>query len=557
MPNNKHQNDYLIYARKSTDDSDNQKNSIDYQIGQCLKFAKENGLNIAQINQEGFCQLGVIKEKHTAFKTSGIRMKKNGSIEYKIDRPKFQMMAKKLLGKEFRGLICLCWDRISRNEQDGLVVKGLMDRGEDIRFVQAHYEKSSSGALHMDIDGMFSAHYSRVISEKVKAAGDKLRSEGKCIYMSPIGYLDRGAGDKPIDPERAPIVKRVFELYSSGEWSLSQLARWANNQGLNTKPTRRARTKNEMLGGVESESIPKTSRPVNNKTIERILTNPFYIGKLKIGKKTKNYINGTHQALINTSLFNKVQDVLRSKNVSIHYVDKKFFTYRSIIKCSCGRAYSPYQKKGINYYRTRCVDGCENPIKNINDDLIHEIVVRFLEKVSFTNDEKREIETRANLELDNIDSKRGKELDDLNKERKRIYADLNYLSKNKITLLRNETMSIEHLAEEEKKLNKELDLIEEKTGAHKETAGEILKYIITFSELVKMASTYYKHALDTEKREIATQVFTELTIANGKVLNFKAKEGFEALFKRHNLNSGSRGRIRTTDIFVNSEAFYH
>ena len=79
-----------------------------------------------------------------------------------------------------------------------------------------------------------------------------------------------------------------------------------------------------------------------------------------------------------------------------------------------------------------------------------------------------------------------KEFDDLNAERKRIYADLNYLPKNKISLLRNSTMSIKNIAEEEKKLNKELELIDEKTSAHKEAAGEMLKFIITFSELIKM-----------------------------------------------------------------------
>ena len=544
MKNTKYQNDYLVYTRKSTDDADNQKNSIDYQIGQCLKYAKDNKLDIANLDQERFCENGIIKEKHTAFKTSGISMKSNGNIEYTIDRPKFQILAQKFLNNEFKGLVCLCWDRISRNEQDGLIIKNLMDAGIDVRFVQAQYEKSSSGALHMDIDGMFSAHYSRVVSEKVKAATGKLRAEGKCTYMAPIGYFDKGSGNKPIDPVRAPTVKRIFELYATGEWSLFQLAKWANNQGLDTKPTRRKRTKEEMASCIEVDSILKTSRPVNNKTIEHILTNPFYIGKLKIDRKG-NYIDGIHKPLIDLSLYNSVQEVLRSKNVCIHYIDKEFFTYRNIIKCSCGRSYSPYRKKGVNYYRTRCVDGCNNPEKNINDKLINEIVIGLLEKISFTDEEKREIEARANFELDNIAVNREKEFDDLNNERKRIYADLNYLSKNKISLLRCGTMSIEDVTNEEKKLKEEIDLIEEKTASHKEAAGEMLKFIITFSELVKRASTYYKYALDTEKKEIVTQVFTELTIDNKKLANYKAKEGFDVLFKRHDLISGGGGGIRT------------
>ncbi len=63
---------YLIYTRKSTDDADNQKNSIDYQTEQSLKFAKNQSLPIADYTLEGFCRNGVTEERHTAFKTSDI-----------------------------------------------------------------------------------------------------------------------------------------------------------------------------------------------------------------------------------------------------------------------------------------------------------------------------------------------------------------------------------------------------------------------------------------------------------------------------------------------------
>ena len=549
-------NDYLIYNRKSTDDADNQKNSIDYQIGQSLKFAKQEKLEIANYSEEGFCENGIIKEKHSAFKTSELKMRKDGTVEYRIERPKFQIMMQKLLNKQFKGIICLCWDRLSRNEQDGVIIKNLIKNGIDIKFVQATYEQSSSGALHMDIDGMFSSHYSRVISEKVKGAQEKLRNEGKCIYMSPIGYIDEGSDKKTIDSERVIIVKRLFELYSTGEWSLFQLAKWANKQGLTTKPIRRKRTKEELLAGIEINEIEKASRPVNNKTIEHILKNPFYIGKIKLNKKGDKFLDGIHQSLIDVSLFNKVQEVLKSKCVKIHYVDKDFFTYRNIIKCTCGRSYSPYQKKGINYYYSRCLDGCQNKNKNIKESDIDEMVIEVLKKINFTEEEKREIETRAKISLDNIAENRNKELDDLNRERKRIYADLNYLTKNKISLLRNNAMTIDQMGEEERKLNKELELIDQKTNAHKETSQEIMKYITTFSELIKSMELCYKNALDSEKREIATQVFSELVVSDRKIAKINAKEGFLALFKRHSVISGSEGGIRTHDQLINSQLRY-
>ena len=553
MENSTYSKQYLVYVRKSTDDLDNQKNSIDYQRAQSLNLARNQHLEVANYTLDGFCKNGVIEEKHTAFKTSEMTIDKNGKVGYEIKRPKFRTLVQKLSQGEFAGIICLCWDRISRNEQDGLIIKNLIDRNIDIRFVQADYEKSSSGAIHRDIDSIFSTHYSRLISEKVKNTFDKLRDEGKCTYMTPIGYFDHGSDNKPIDPERAPIAKRVFELYATGEWSLNQLARWANQHGLTTKPSRSKRTKDEILSGITLENKPKISRPVNNKTIENILKNPFYIGKLKINKKDNTqFIDGHyHQPIIDVSLYNKVQEVLRSKNVSIHYVDHDFYIYRGLIRCTCGRSYSPYTKKGINYYRTRCVDECNNPDKNLNESDINGVVEKLLEQIHFSKKELIEIENRAKIGLDNVNEKRSKELDDLNNQRKRAYDDLNYLTKNKITLLRNQAMTPEEINQEEIRLKNELITIDQKTIAHQEGANEMLKYVITFSELIKMANLYYKHALDTEKRDLVTQVFTELVFKDRKLVNYVAKDGFEALLRRHTKENTPP---KTSDVKSGSQA---
>jgi predicted nucleotidyltransferase len=434
--------------------------------------------------------------------------------------------------QHFAGVICLCWDRLSRNDQDGMIIKELMDSSIDLQFVQANYEKSSSGALHRDIDGMFAQHYSRVISEKVKAANEKLRAEGKCLYPSPIGYLDNGSDQKELDSERAPIIKRIFELYATGDFSLSQLAKWANKQGLNTKPLRRRRTVEEILSG--KEDLPKVPRKVNLKTIEGILKNPFYLGRIQYKGKV---LKGLHPALINVSMFNKVQKVLQSKNVKVTYIDKKFFTYRGLVRCSCGRVYSPYTKKGINYYRSKCLEDCGNAVKNVRESDIDVAVESVLGQIHFSDEELAYIQAHAKTELDLIAEKRNGELADLENQRRRIYGDLDYLKKEKITLLRN-GISVEEYNRDVARLEEELEAVEIKMSVYSEAESEMLKYVLTFSELVKMACLYYKKALDTEKREIACHVFSELHLYGGKVAYLKAKEGFEALLKWRGMRSG-------------------
>ena len=137
-----------------------------------------------------------------------------------------------------------------------------------------------------------------------------------------------------------------------------------------------------------------------------------------------------------------MQGLLTARNVSVHYIDKDFFTYRGLLRCSCGRGYSPYIQKGITYYRTRCKDGCHNPDKNLTETDIHKLVQATLATINFTDDELVELEEKAKKDLGTISESRIKELDDLHSQRKKVFEDLDYLMNNKLTLLRTNTMTM-------------------------------------------------------------------------------------------------------------------
>ena len=156
----KFENDYLIYNRKSTDDAESQKNSITYQKEKNLEFANKSHFKIAKTTLPGFCSEGIISEKHSAFKEDEyFEVMENGTVQFKIDRPKFQQAVQFLNKKYFKGIIFLCWDRASRNKADEAIIRKLMKAGVDFKFALSNYDKSSSGELHMDIDGMFAGHH--------------------------------------------------------------------------------------------------------------------------------------------------------------------------------------------------------------------------------------------------------------------------------------------------------------------------------------------------------------------------------------------------------------
>jgi site-specific DNA recombinase len=544
---------YLIYTRRSTDDPENQKNSLEYQERMCRDYAVKHKLQLATDKKEEVVVNGVIKERHSAFTSKKLNVSEAGLVAYQIERPKFMRMISWLLDGTYEGVIVLCWDRISRSEQSDLIVKELLkEHGICIRFVQVEYNvHTSAGELHMDIDGMFARHWSRVTSEKVRDTFKKLRKDKRYPHNAPIGYIDSGSDNKPFDHERAPIIKRLFELYDTGEWSLNELTRWAEKQGLKTKPRRRNRSHSEIMRGVELEHNEQNSIPLCKSSIQRILRSRFYIGEM-IHKGA--WLQGGHSPLIDCALFERVQKRLRQNCKTIHYMDKPFFSYRDLFRCTCGRGYTPYRKKGHIYYMSKCKDDCPNKKMNVREDMLVEAIQTIFDQIYFTEDELRDIQAQAHRGIERVSAMRDKEIDDLNARRKRVLNDMDYLKANKITLLRENTMAPAELNSELERLVAELEEVDALLSAQTESEKEMLTYILTFSELFKNASALYKDATDMEKRQLAHLVFSELRFINGEMASYSAKEEFSILLNRPRVANGGPDGTRTRDLHSDSVA---
>ena len=123
-----------------------------------------------------------------------------------------------------------------------------------------------------------------------KGQAEKL-IEGWLPTKPPLGY--RTSGEKGhkihiIDEAKVPLVKKMFELYGSGNYSLEKLTEVLQNDGLKN-----------MLG-----------RKVSKAQIHAQFSNPLYIGK--IVWNNKEYA-GKHEPLVSVDLWNKVQNILHRK----------------------------------------------------------------------------------------------------------------------------------------------------------------------------------------------------------------------------------------------------
>ena len=139
------------------------------------------------------------------------------------------------------------------------------------------------------------AEYERQVTVTRTLTGLRQKAEqGEYPHRAPLGYknISREDGSKTtvIDEKYAFYVKRAFELYDSGMYSLRSLTAKLFEDGLRSKTGKR---------------IPKTS-------IEFMLKNIFYTGVFKF--EDKLYENAKHKAIISKELFYRDQDRLISPN---------------------------------------------------------------------------------------------------------------------------------------------------------------------------------------------------------------------------------------------------
>ena len=116
------QNRYILYARKSTDVEDKQVLSIEAQLAELRKFAKDNG----------YIVVDTIIEKKSA-KTPG--------------RPKFGDVLQRIQNGEADSILAWHPDRLARNSIDGGQIIYLLDQTtlNFLRFPMFQFDNTSQG----------------------------------------------------------------------------------------------------------------------------------------------------------------------------------------------------------------------------------------------------------------------------------------------------------------------------------------------------------------------------------------------------------------------------
>ena len=176
-------------------------------------------------------------------------------------------------------------------------------------------------------------------------------------------------------------VKRVFENYATGKYSLKEIANIARSEGL---------------------TFRKSKKPVPKTTIHIILRNRIYTGDFDWRGRT---YKGNHKPLISHELWDRVQEILDQRFNGKHRKVKRDFAFSRLIKCGhCGCSLIGEIKKGryVYYHCTGYKGKCPEPYTR--EEVLEKKFADFLKSLYF-DDEVLEWVTKA-LRQSHEDEKR-------------------------------------------------------------------------------------------------------------------------------------------------------
>jgi DNA invertase Pin-like site-specific DNA recombinase/exonuclease VII small subunit len=238
--------------------------------------------------------------------------------------------ASKISPKPFDVVLLWKFSRFARSREDSIVYKSMLrkERGIDVISVS---EKLGDDKLSVLIEALIEAmdeYYSINLGEEVKRGMREKVDRGGAVSIPAFGY--KIIESKYVaDIKKAHIVRALFRDYLDGA-GLRELAVKLNEKGIRT-----------TRGGLWE-----------NRTVEYVLRNPVYTGKIRWNpeRKTKRNFNdkdiiitqGSHKPIVSEDVFNKTQKRLDENKQAFrkgeHHIPRNSdFMLRGLVKCSeCG-----------------------------------------------------------------------------------------------------------------------------------------------------------------------------------------------------------------------------
>ena len=233
--------------------------------------------------------------------------------------------------------------RFARNTKDSLeAVRELKTLGISIYFEKEDIDTGEiSSEMMLAIYSQFAQEESMSISKNCRLGVKKRMMDGSYKTAStPFGY-DYVDGKLQINPKKAEIVKQIFDWYVSGI-GMSEIAARLNSLGV----------RKEIWRHGTIRCILTNERYIGDKLLQKRFTTdtlPFKTARNR-GEKEQYYISGTHEPIIEKTIFDAAQKILSEREKPSGYAADRS-PFRGKIYCgNCGTAFRlKTRKKGARW----------------------------------------------------------------------------------------------------------------------------------------------------------------------------------------------------------------
>ena len=320
-----------IWTRVSTKHQEENGGSLDDQKCKCEKYAKDNGYTIK----------GYFGGKHESAKTPGKLVKEMITAVKKDDSVKYIIVSQT--------------DRFSRDAGQAINMLNEL-KARDVVIVEALTGMDTStpeGMMMIQIKLSLAQWDNTNRTNKFTLGRKHCMESGVWCGKRPIGYDKKGKS-----------VNAQFTINATGKL-IRAAFKW-------------------KLQGVDNfriiEKLSARGLHLSKQQIHKILTNPFYAGKIRSKFTGGTIIDGKHPAIISWSDFLKVQDILSGRTgVYKHQKETPQFPLKRHVRCSNdGTPMTAYtvKKKNIDYYKCNETGCCNNVsakrLHALYEDLLNE-----------------------------------------------------------------------------------------------------------------------------------------------------------------------------------------
>jgi len=293
-----------------------------------------------------------------------------------VERPGINRLIEDIKEGHVNNVLVFKVDRLTRSTKNLIELVELFEEHDCIfnSLTESIDTDTPSGRMFLKIIGIFAEFERENLASRLKLGFERKAKEGYSLASARIslGYnKKKGQKVQEVQLEESRIVKEIFSMFVEDNFSMTKIAIILNE--------RKAKTKYNAIYWTA-------------KTIQRILSNPTYIGKVRYAMNDRSRYfesEGHHEKILDDEIFYLAQQKMkRTKKSSRKKYPKEDNYFCGILFCDlCGGKFTTQhgaKGKNVSYKCSNRIHYAEPPCEcpNIIHHKVEKVFTEYIEKIN-------------------------------------------------------------------------------------------------------------------------------------------------------------------------------